>query len=138
MVCGNCWYSCALTEPDHNTINRFRSQKAAPVLRDIFKQIVLLAQEGLVSLKEIYVDGTKIEANANRYTFVGGNAIKTSREKMVKQLDELWQYAQTVAKVELKDTGPLDFETIDAQKVTESAKNIEEVIRDKEVPKKVK
>lgn len=131
-LCGNC-------EPDHNTINRFRSQKVAPVLKDIFKQIVLLlAQEGLVSLKEIYVDGTKIEANANRYTFVWGNAIKTNKEKMVKQLDELWQYAQTVAKEELKDTAPLNFKTIDAQKVTETVKNIEEAIRDKEVPKKVK
>jgi transposase len=131
-LCGNC-------EPDHNTINRFRSQKVAPLLKDIFKQIVLLlAQEGLVSLKEIYVDGTKIEANANRYTFVWGNAIKTNKEKMVKQIDELWQYAQTVAKEELKDTAPLDFKTIDAQKVTEAVKNIEEAIKDKEVPTKVK
>lgn len=131
-LCGNC-------EPDHNTINRFRSEKAAPVLKDIFKQIVLLlAQEGLVSLKDIYVDGTKIEANANRYTFVWGNAIKTNKERIVKQLDELWQYAQSVAKEELKDTAPLDFKTIDAQKVTETVKNIEEAINDKEVPKKVK
>jgi hypothetical protein len=131
-LCGNC-------EPDHNTINRFRSQKVAPLLKDIFKQIVLLlAQEGLVSLKEIYVDGTKIEANANRYTFVWGNAIKTNKEKMVKQLDELWQYAQAIAKEELKDTTPLDFKTIDAQKVTEAVKNIEEAIKDKEVPTKVK
>ncbi len=131
-LCGNC-------EPDHNTINRFRSEKAAPVLKDIFKQIVLLlAQEGIVSLKEAYVDGTKLEANANRYTFVWGNAIKTSKEKIVKQLDELWQYAQSVAKEELKDITPLDFKTIDAEKVNETVKHIEEAIKDKEVPKKVK
>jgi transposase len=131
-LCGNC-------DPDHNTINRFRSEKAAPVLKDIFKQIVLLlAQEGLVSLKEAYVDGTKIEANANRYTFVWGNAIKTNKEKMVKQLDELWQYAQSVAKEELKDTAPLDFKTIDADKVKQTVKNIEEAIKDKEIPSKVK
>lgn len=131
-LCGSC-------EPDHNTINRFRSEKAAPVLKDIFKQIVLLlAQEGLVSLKDIYVDGTKIEANANRYTFVWGNAIKTNKEKMIKQLDELWQHAQSVAKEELKDTAPLDFKTIDAEKVRETISNIEAAIKDKEVPKKVK
>jgi len=131
-LCGNC-------EPDHNTINRFRSEKAAPVLKDIFKQIVLLlAQEGLLSLKEAYVDGTKIEANANRYTFVWGNAIKTNKEKMVKQLDELWQYAQCVAREELKDTAPLDFKTIDADKVKQTVKNIEEAIKDKEIPTKVK
>jgi transposase len=131
-LCGNC-------EPDHNTINRFRGEKISEVLKDIFKQIVLLlAEEGLVSLKEAYVDGTKIEANANRYTFVWGNAIKTSKERMVKQLDDLWEYAQGIAKEDLKDTAPLDFRTIDAVKVKETVEVIEEAIKDKEVSKKVK
>lgn len=131
-LCGNC-------EPDHNTINRFRSDKVSEVLKDIFKQIVLLlAEEGLVSLKDAYVDGTKIEANANRYTFIWGNAIKTSKERMVKQLDELWEYAQGIAKEELKDNAPLDFKTIDADKVKETVQSIEEAIKDKEVSKKVK
>jgi transposase len=101
-LCGNC-------EPDHNTINRFRGDKVSEVLKDIFKQIVLLlAEEGLVSFKDAYIDGTKIEANANRYTFVWGNAIKTSKERMIKQLDELWEYAQGIAKEKLKDTVPLN------------------------------
>ena len=131
-LCGNC-------EPDHNTINRFRGDKVSEVLKDIFKQIVLLlAEEGLVSLKDAYVDGTKIEANANRYTFVWGNAIKTSKERMVKQLDELWEYAQGIAKEELKDTAPVDFKTIDADKVKETVQAIEEAIKDKEVSKKAR
>lgn len=63
---------------DHNTIARFRSQKLKEVFKDIFKQVVLLlAGEGMVKLKEIYTDGTKIESVAGRYTFVWGNAIKT-------------------------------------------------------------
>jgi transposase len=131
-LCGNC-------EPDHNTINRFRSDKVSEALKDIFKQIVLLlAEEGLVSLQDAYVDGTKIEANANRYTFVWGNAIKTSKERMIKQLDELWEYAQGIAKEELRDTTPLDFKTIDADKVKETVQAIEEAIKDKDVSKKVK
>jgi transposase len=130
---------CGMNEPDHNTINRFRGKKVAPVLKDIFKQIVLLlAEEGIVSLKDIYVDGTKIEANANRYTFVWGNAIKTNKEKMVKQIDELWQYAQDIATKEMKDTEPLDFKTIDAEKVKQTVAAIEDAIKDKELPKKVK
>jgi transposase len=130
---------CADNEPDHNTINRFRGVKVAPVLKGIFKQIVLLlAQEGLVSLKDQYVDGTKIEANANRYTFVWGKAIKTNKEKMAKQLDELWQYAQTIASEEMKDTAPVDFKTIDAEKVRQTVSAIEEAIKDKPVAKKVK
>ena len=53
------------------------------VLKEIFAQVVLLLVEsGHVSLPEIYVDGTKIESKANRYTFVWGNAIKTSKIRM--------------------------------------------------------
>ena len=56
---------------DHNTIARFRSKKLKGAFKDIFKQVVLLlAGEGLVTLKEVYTDGTKIESVAGRYTFV--------------------------------------------------------------------
>ena len=34
-----------------------------------------LQKEGLVTLKELFIDGTKIEANANRYTVVGRGTI---------------------------------------------------------------
>ena len=91
------WLSGRVT-PDHNTINRFPGQRVKDVLGNISTQVVeLLAQEGLLSIKELYTDGTRIEANANRYTFVWGKAIKTSRERIQKQLIELWQYAQKIA-----------------------------------------
>jgi hypothetical protein len=57
---------------------------------------------------------------------------------MVKQLDELLEYAQGIAKEELKNPAPLDFKTIDADKVKETVQAIEEAIKDKEVSKKVK
>ena len=105
-----------LNTPDHNTINRFRGERLKEVLRNIFTQVVqLLAQEGLLSIKELYTDGTRIEANANRYTFVWGKAIKSSRERIQKQLDELWQYAQKIAAQEMDDTDPSGFDKIDAE-----------------------
>lgn len=83
---------------DHNTIARFRSQKLKGVFKDIFKQVaLLLAEEGLVTLKQVYTDGSKIESVAGRYTFVWGNAIKTRKEKMAQQLGEMWQYAEGIA-----------------------------------------
>lgn len=132
------WLS-GMNEPDHNTINRFRGMRLKDVLKPIFVQVVqLLAEAGLVSLKELYVDGTKIEANANRYTFVWGNAIKTNKEKMKKQLEELWNYAQRIAEEETKDTEPLVFEKIDAGKIKETIARIDEVLSGKEVSKNVK
>jgi transposase len=126
-------------KPDHNTINSFRGQRLKDTLKDIFTQIVqLLAAEGLISLKEVYVDGTKIESVANRYTFVWGNSIKANKEKIKKQIDELWQYAQKVAAEELDEPEPPTFDKIDAQKVKETIEKIETALKDKQVSKQVK
>ena len=77
--------------PDHNSINRFRGDRLNGVLKEIFSQVVLLlVEKGIITLKEAYLDGTKIEANANRYTFVWGRSISKSKERIKKQMDELW------------------------------------------------
>lgn len=130
-----------MKKPDHNTINRFRSEKLSGVLKQIFSQIVLLLQqEGIVSLKEaVFTDGTKIESAANRYTFVWGKSIKANKEKMKAQLDELWGYAQSIAAEELKDTAPVTFEEVNPEKVKETIARINAALDDKqEVEKKVK
>ena len=129
----------AMNTPDHNTINTFRSVKLQEPLKNIFTQVVqLLAAEGLLSIKEIYTDGTKIEANASRYSFVWGNAIKTNKEKMAKQLETMWQYAQTIADTEQQDTTPTDFTAIDAEKVKATVAQIDAAIQDKPVSKTFK
>ena len=135
----NFMWLAAMNKPDHNTINHFRGKRLKDVLRKIFVQVVeLLAEEGLLSLKEIYVDGTKLEANANKYTFVWGNSIKTNKEKMKKQLDDLWQYAQSVAAEEMDNPEPPDFTTIDSKKVNETIAKIDAALADKTIDKKVK
>ena len=132
------WLS-GMNTPDHNTINRFRSDRLKDVLRQVFTQVVLLlSEQGVLNIKELYTDGTKIEANANRYTFVWGNAIKTSKERIKKQLDELWQYAQKVAAAELPDTDPTTFDKIDADKVEQTIDEINEALKDKPVSKEIK
>ena len=114
---------------DHNTIARFRSKKLKTIFRDIFKQVVLLlADEGLVTLKEVFTDGTKIESMAGRYTFVWGNAIKTRKKKMVEQLEDMWQYAQSIAEQEDKDPTPPDFKKIDKKKVEQTANKINKIL----------
>ena len=58
--------------PDHNTINRFRrNHLKGEVLEDLFCQFIeRLMEIGEISLSEVFIEGTKIEANANKYTFV--------------------------------------------------------------------
>jgi transposase len=132
------WLS-GMSYPDHNTINRFRSDRLRGVLKEVFSQVVLLlVDHGHITLKEAYLDGTKIEANANRYTFVWGKAIKGSKERIKNQLKELWSYAEQVAKEELEHNEPDGFEEIDAEKVMQAIEQIDQALAGKEVDKKVK
>lgn len=128
-----------MRKPDHNTINRFRGDRLQKTLKPIFNQVVLmLCEEGLLNIRDLYTDGTKIEANANRYTFVWGKAIKTSRERIAQQLDDLWKYALTVAACELDDTDPSGFKKINKDTVNKTIDAINEALKDKPVEPKVR
>lgn len=131
---------CGCIQPDHNTISNFRSGKLKGKFKKIFNQVViLLAEQGYLSLKEIYVDGTKIEANANRYTFVWGKSIKTSRTRIETQLKDLWRYVETVyAEEEQKPNEPDNFEAIDPEKVSQTIDTINQALEGKDIDKKVK
>lgn len=133
------WLS-SMSYPDHNTINRFRGVRLKNALRNVFEDVVkLLADEGLLSIEEINTDGTKIEANANKYSFVWKKSIQTNKEKMKKQLTEIWQYAQKVAADEDKMPEPPDFTEIDSQKVKAAVDQLNEKLAAKEnIDKKIK
>jgi len=130
-----------MQRPDHNTINRFRTDKLKGVLKEVFGQVVtLMAEQGLMDIKTIYVDGTKLEANANKYTFVWGKSVKRHKERIKSQLEELWEYAQSVAKEELMDNAPTNFAELDAKQVNKTIETINEALSksDKPIDKKVK
>lgn len=60
------WLS-GLNRPDFRTINRFRSTVLRGVMEHVFGGVVrLLIDEGFLKLEHYFLDGTKIEANANR------------------------------------------------------------------------
>jgi transposase len=128
-----------MERPDHNTINRFRGQRLKNHIKEVFTQVVLLLMEsGHVDLKAIYTDGTKIEANANKYTFIWARSIETNRKKMKAQLEELWNYTQQVAAEELNDRDPGEMQELDPQKVEQTIDAINAALSGKEVDKKIK
>lgn len=117
-------------KPDHNTINRFRGERLKHVVKEVFGQVVLLLYEnGQLDLKRAFVDGTKLEANANRYTFIWGKSIKRNRNGISKQLEELWNYAESVAAHELADSRPQNFEAVDPDAVNKTIEQISEALK---------
>ena len=127
-----------MQRPDHNTINRFRNDKLKGVLKEVFGQVVtLMIGQGIVDIKTIYVDGTKLEANANKYTFVWGKSIKRYKQGIKTQLEQLWKYGDTIAKEELLDNDPTVYPEMDAAQVEKTIASINEAIKDKPVDKKI-
>ena len=64
-------------KPKRDAFYEFKGKKlTSEILDDLNYQFLRrLQKEGLVTLKELFIDGTKIEPNANRYTFVWRDTI---------------------------------------------------------------
>ena len=125
--------------PDHNTINRFRSSRLKDVLKTIFATIVkFLVSEGFVSLDVACTDGTKMEADANRYTFVWGKSIHTRISRIAEQLEEIWQYAESVTKQELRDSAPITYQDITPEKVEKALCQIDDALNGVDADRKMK
>lgn len=77
-------------KPDFRTINAFRGKELKETVEEIFVAVVkLLNQKGYVQLQNYFVDGTKIESAANKYTFVWRRAVEKNETKLDKNLREL-------------------------------------------------
>ena len=75
--------------PDHDALNRFRSKKLTDVVEDLFYQLVKkLAEMGEIKYEHLCVDGTKIEANANKYTFVWKKSVGKHQARLEKKMTE--------------------------------------------------
>ena len=73
-------------QPDFITINRFRN-RVKDEINNVFTQLVLtLAGRGLVSLDVEYIDGTKIESKANKYTFVWRKTVEKNRARLMEKI----------------------------------------------------
>lgn len=68
--------------PDHATIARFRSGHLAKCAQKLLAELIrVLISLGQITTSELFVDGTKIEADANRYTFVWKKRLKKHQER---------------------------------------------------------
>ena len=76
--------------PDHSTFARFRSIHFAACSKRILAEMSnTLFDLGEISGETIFIDGTKIEASANKYTFVWKKAVTRNQEKLLIKLADL-------------------------------------------------
>ena len=134
------WLS-GMSRPDFRTINRFRSERLADGrFESIFRQVVeLLHEEGLVSLDVQYIDGTKIESVANKYTFVWKGSVEKNKAKLIAKVDGVLKAAEAVLEEENADEPQEEITKEDLQKRTDRIleKMDEEGVSDKKLRKAV-
>lgn len=133
------WLS-GMNFPDHNTLNRFRIAALKDNIQSIFYQIVsLFMEQGFISIEEAFIDGTKIEANANKYTFVWKKSILTYKEKMAEQIESIWNYADSIAREEQELPPPPDFKKLDKESLTKTIDTLNSILKkNPDASKKVK
>ena len=134
----NFMWLCGMQQLDHNTINRFRSNRIRPVFEDIFSEVIaLLAEGGHISLDTYFLDGTKIEANANKFTFVWKKSTDRFQEALRQKV-----HAHLSAIDEMEDEedslAPEEAGEINADAIEKAARRINERLNKKPDDKELK
>ena len=91
------------TQPKRDAFYDFINKKLTPeILDDLNYQLLRrLKKEGLITLESLFIDGTKIEANANRYTFVWRGTLNYHLVGLLANIDVLYHKYNTL----LEDNG---------------------------------
>src|SRR5690625_6154915 len=79
-------------EPSYRTINRFRTN---PLVEELLRQCFVQFRSKLVQEKEIdaeavFIDGTKIEANANKFTFVWRKSVERYSSNLIEKSNVMY------------------------------------------------
>ena len=79
-------------QPKRDAFYDFINKKLTPeILDDLNYQLLRrLKKEGLITLEALFIDGTKIEANANRYTFVWRGTLNYHLVGLLDSIDSLY------------------------------------------------
>lgn len=120
-------------KPDFRTINKFRSEKLKDSIEEIFIATVqLLNKKGYVSLEKYFVDGTKIESAANKYTFVWKKAVEKNEKKLDEKLKVFLNDVEEITRKEDQVYGDKDFaetgndDPVTSEDIKEAAEKIKQ------------
>ncbi|EOW9528324.1 IS1182 family transposase [Bacillus cytotoxicus] len=115
-------------EPTYRTINRFRVQ---PEVKELIRQCFVqfrcqLVQRKLIDQETIFIDGTKIEANANKFTFVWKKSIEKYHNGRIEKSNQL--YDELLEKEILPEIERENEKEFALEDLTQMVEKVEEVI----------
>lgn len=118
--------------PDFRTINYFRGKRLRTEIHHLFSQIVqLLVELGYVSLDVQYIDGTKIESAAGRYTFVWRKSIEKNQSKLQTKITSILTDIDAQIKRDDQDYIPVEKVAIDSESLKNKLSEINARLKDR-------
>ena len=98
-------------QPDFRTINDFRGSRVKGVIDEVFADVLeYLIEAGHVKLENYFVDGTKIEADANKHKVVWAKRKDTYQKRAHVQIQELLKQIEQANEEEQAEYGDEDLE----------------------------
>ncbi|UCH91425.1 MAG: IS1182 family transposase [Nitrospirota bacterium] len=129
------WLS-GMNRPDFRTINGFRGERMKGVIEEVFGSVVeVLVREGYIQLENYYLDGTKIEANANKHRVVWAKRNRKYQERLREQVKEILEEVERVNEEENEKYGDQDLpelgegKTIDSERLQKTIDELNERLR---------
>ncbi len=111
------------SRPDFRTINNFRSSRLKETIDSIFASLVaLLHEEGYINFDHYFLDGTKIEANANKYTYVWRKSVARYKKQLKEKIQGLLAHIDEVSEKENAKYGSKDLEELGEEATLTSEK----------------
>ncbi|USG63901.1 IS1182 family transposase [Brevibacillus ruminantium] len=91
----------AMQQPDYRTINEFRGRRMKSMMNELYETMILkLIEANYITMENYFLDGTKIEANANKYSFVWKKSTIRFEEKLKEKIRETLRLIEETAKEE--------------------------------------
>ena len=86
------WLLQGYAAPSHMTFQRFFTRCTLDVLMNLFSQLMeAISRRDTLTFNEVFIDGTKLEANANKYTFVWRKSVEKKLSMLPTKLSVLKQ-----------------------------------------------
>ena len=99
--------------PDFRTINRFRGSVMKEEIEVVFSEVLeYLIEEGYVKLENYFLDGTKVEANANKYKWVWAKSTAKYKTRLQEKIQELLKQIEQDNEAEQEAYGDKDLEEL--------------------------
>ncbi|WP_213587772.1 IS1182 family transposase, partial [Paenibacillus sp. J2TS4] len=106
----------AMQQPDFRTLNDFRGVRMKAFMDELFETMIgKLIADNYITMEQYFLDGTKIEADANKYSFVWKKSTLHFEEKLKAKVQATLQHIHAITHQEAGEYEEAKPEELPAQ-----------------------